>query len=539
MPIESLALRGGTFSDLSPLAGLPLKQLYLDGCPNVTDVGSLAKITTLEKVTVPVQARNIEALQKLHTLQMLAFQVTSKSPWIPTSTADDFWKAWPRMAWMRTLSQAGMKYTANQDAEGFWKVTVTSPEFSDCSIFKSANVRELNLTGTSVADIGPLKELTLTKLNVTGTGVTDLSPLRAPALSANLKDLRIVRCNVTDFSPLAACTSLEILHASYTTLADLAIVRGRKLRELHLRDTKVADISVLAGMPLTFLVLNGTAVTDLRPLLRCPDLQRLVLPEGARDVAALGALTGLAEISFASISPGGFPAQKATEFWKDYQQFEWARTLGKSGFTLAEFQRLPGDTRMALKIASLLVWFGHDSQYTDTCRRMIEWAGNSSEASNAERVAKLSVLHPTGDATILPAALGLARRAVDLGKELPETLPWYQMALGMVQYRSGNYPEAASVLASAAGTASNTKVATQRAQIEGTASFYRAMCLFQQGKPDDARNLITATEAKMKPFPADHQNPLAENYTDFNDLILWLACKEAKALLAQPGPPAK
>jgi hypothetical protein len=34
----------------------------------------------------------------------------------------------------------------------------------------------------------------------------------------------------------------------------------------------------------------------------------------------------------------------------------------------------------------------------------------------------------------------------------------------------------------------------------------------------------------MKPFPADEQNPLAR--ADHDDLILWLACREAKALLS-------
>jgi hypothetical protein len=34
----------------------------------------------------------------------------------------------------------------------------------------------------------------------------------------------------------------------------------------------------------------------------------------------------------------------------------------------------------------------------------------------------------------------------------------------------------------------------------------------------------------MKPLPADEKNPLSENDST-DDSILWLACKEAKALL--------
>ena len=70
--------------------------------------------------------------------------------------------------------------------------------------------------------------------------------------------------------------------------------------------------------------------------------------------------------------------------------------------------------------------------------------------------------------------------------------------------------------------------------MRGTADFYRAMSLFQHGKPAEARALFTATEAAMKPFPADEKNPLAEGATH-DDVILWLACKEARALLAESG----
>jgi len=74
--------------------------------------------------------------------------------------------------------------------------------------------------------------------------------------------------------------------------------------------------------------------------------------------------------------------------------------------------------------------------------------------------------------------------------------------------------------------------------VERMANFYLVMTLFHQGKPAEARALFTATEAKMKPLPADDQNPLGDNF-DHDDLIIWLACKEAKALLAEAATPGK
>jgi hypothetical protein len=56
------------------------------------------------------------------------------------------------------------------------------------------------------------------------------------------------------------------------------------------------------------------------------------------------------------------------------------------------------------------------------------------------------------------------------------------------------------------------------------------MSLFRQGKEDPARQLALAAAAKMKPLPQDEQNPLA-NQATHDDLILWLAYKEAKAMI--------
>jgi hypothetical protein len=66
--------------------------------------------------------------------------------------------------------------------------------------------------------------------------------------------------------------------------------------------------------------------------------------------------------------------------------------------------------------------------------------------------------------------------------------------------------------------------------VGGVTSFYHAMSLFRQGKEDEARKLATAAAAKMKPLPKDEKNPLAGDATA-DDLILWLAYKEARELI--------
>jgi len=189
----------------------------------------------------------------------------------------------------------------------------------------------------------------------------------------------------------------------------------------------------------------------------------------------------------------------------------------------------PEITGSAVKLAALQVWFAKDADHAALCRRMLQWASNTSDHEVAERVAKLTCLRPIDDAPTQEAALTLARRAVKLGLGNKSFLAWAHMVLGMAEYRSGHYPAADEALATAAKMSGGGVV-------HDTASFYRAMSLFQQGRQAEARELFTPTEAKMKPLPADEENPLPDGKSDHDDLILWLACKEARALLnAPPG----
>ena len=133
------------------------------------------------------------------------------------------------------------------------------------------------------------------------------------------------------------------------------------------------------------------------------------------------------------------------------------------------------------------------------------------------------------------------------------------MALGMAEYRSGHFAEADTALTAA------MKDKDKNSTVSSTSAFYRAMGLFRQGKTDLARKLATEAAAKMKPLPVDEQNPLAAGagqragvavYAPYqvdeqnplaagaghDDLIMWLAYKEAKAMIqfdATPAAPAQ
>ncbi len=339
MQIEELILRETAVSDLSPLVGMPLKKLILDGCINVTNVSSLAEIPTLENVTVPIKARNIAILQKLPKLEGLAF-ATKGISYAPTTTSEEFWKLWPGLSWSAALNDAGMTYSAIKDSIGMWAVTVSTTNFNDCSIFKGAPIHKLNFWGAKVTNLHPLEGLALSQLGIGRTPVTDLAVLRDPALSINMRSLSLYDTPITDFSPVSACTNLEIFNASKSAFSDLSVLRGNKLRSVLLTDTKVTNVSHLRGMPITFLHLAGTKVadlsalrgmplqslrlhdcseiTDLSPLADASSLQRLTLPPNAKNFEFLRSLRRIEKISFEESPTTSLPDKTAAEFWKEY-----------------------------------------------------------------------------------------------------------------------------------------------------------------------------------------------------------------------------
>jgi hypothetical protein len=192
------------------------------------------------------------------------------------------------------------------------------------------------------------------------------------------------------------------------------------------------------------------------------------------------------------------------------------------------------DTSLALRVANLQAWFGQDKELADTCGRALESAGGTFDPMKWGDLARICCLRPTADTTRLEAALALARKAVELEKS-DFYLFNLKMTLGMAEYRSGHFAEAdAALLAAGDGAKDNPPVTV-------TSNFYRAMSLFRQGKNKEARKLATEAAATMKPLPKDEKNPLAGGASP-DDLMLWLAYKEAKGLIpfdAAPVPSKK
>jgi serine/threonine protein kinase len=174
------------------------------------------------------------------------------------------------------------------------------------------------------------------------------------------------------------------------------------------------------------------------------------------------------------------------------------------------------------ELLAVQAWFGREAEYAETRSRLLKWAENTSVPTTAERAAKASLLLPLPDAEAVDRAWTLARRAVEGGRD-HQFLGWFQLALGMAEYRRRNYVAAEHALLEAQSMAPLNS------------GFFRAMSLYQRGQVSQARDLFQATAKRMRPLPDDHLNPLAGGASG-DDIIVWLAYREAKALLGMDEP---
>ena len=151
-----------------------------------------------------------------------------------------------------------------------------------------------------------------------------------------------------------------------------------------------------------------------------------------------------------------------------------------------------------------------------------------------DRTVKACCLRPSDDEAYREATLALARQVVRRGQGQPQTL-WFRMALGMAEYRSGHDDEAQAALFAAADEAKGN--ANIFGTISNTSALYRAMSLYRQGREAEARRVATETASRMRALPADENRPLIGG-ANADDFILWLAYREAKALIGFEAAPA-
>ncbi len=92
MKLVSLNLAHTSIASLDCIKGAPLRSLQLEGCTNVIDLSALAECKQLEVITLPIGAKNLEALKQLTRLRRMGYTLP-EGGWDMMPLAEDFWKA--------------------------------------------------------------------------------------------------------------------------------------------------------------------------------------------------------------------------------------------------------------------------------------------------------------------------------------------------------------------------------------------------------------------------------------------------------------
>lgn len=280
MPLERLNASSTGIADLSPLRGMPLREVNFHNYDRGTlpDFTPLAHSPTLEKICLPWEIGDLAFLTTLPKLQQVEFHNTTNEPerWM---TVRDFLAMYgpdvPEIKVARTaLAGVGVKDLR------IWRVAV-DPD----------HLVRLDLRATSLTDLTPLHGLPIKQLNLEQNGgVLDLEPLRGmPIIDLNLQKTR-----VRGLDPL----------------------RGMLIKKLNLSGSGVSDLEPLRHMPLVKLYLRGTPVCDVALLADLHDLEEIVLPDKATNVELLRTLPRLRYLSADNATDR--PTQTAEEFWKAY-----------------------------------------------------------------------------------------------------------------------------------------------------------------------------------------------------------------------------
>ena len=299
-PLESLWIQNSPLRDLSFLHGLPVKELALNGCSAARGFAAVAALKSLAMLILPTNYRElpeedvaaIASLRNHPTLKNIeAIETTGFRLLRTTQSRDSFWKVWDAEAgFVSALRKGGFKFALTRLPTGMYRLLFENQpiEDHDLSMLQGAPISELRILNGQVKDLTPLRALPLRLLQLTGNPVEDLRPLR---------ELR--------------------------------------LEELLIEETKVRDLAPLAGLPLKRLYLHRCdRLADLSVLLKVPTLEVLTIPAQAGDAENLRKLPNLKWLAYGiSVRIPFFPLTTTEQFWKEYDQQAWIRTLARDGHT--------------------------------------------------------------------------------------------------------------------------------------------------------------------------------------------------------------
>ncbi len=261
--LTAVNLSWNLITDISPLVGLPLTELYLAGNP-------IADYTPIRDIYGKLGGKDFEYIEL-------------KQPDDPAKTitfADPVLEQKIRTAMDKPegpITAADASQVTRLDIHNDWQpqipteVRVTNLQGLEAFL----NLRELDAGFNDISDLSPLADLTeLRKINLGGNRIQDLTPL---ARLMMLEDLTLFGSQISDISPLGGHTALRSLNLGGNPLADIGtLAELTNLDALYMGGSGIEDISPLAGdTNISRLELNDNYISDLAPLAGMTGLVKL------------------------------------------------------------------------------------------------------------------------------------------------------------------------------------------------------------------------------------------------------------------------
>lgn len=229
--LKLLGIQHSAVTDFSPLARLPaLETLVVSADGNLVDLSTLGSARTITSLTIEnFKSVDLAPLAKIPQLEALALKSGS---------------------------------------------LVNSQELAGMKLLKQLSLVDLGLTSlTFLPPEAPLSSLDVGK----NAGLTSLAPVATYKLLASL---RVPETAVTDFSPISALSSLNLLDISGADGAGLPVNLAQlaaltKLSALHANNRTLNNLSGLVMLPLRYLYVRRTGLEDFTDIGKISSLQYL------------------------------------------------------------------------------------------------------------------------------------------------------------------------------------------------------------------------------------------------------------------------
>lgn len=255
--VQLVTPTGSGVTDLSQLSVLPdLRNLGLSGdFADLSALGSLSKLETLDLLFTSVGDRDISALGSLSNLKTLYLQNAQVTDWSPLGS----------LTQLESLSLPGAGIT----------------DLSVLPLASLTSLKSLNLSLNGFTALTGVENLSmLTDLKIDQTAVTDLSALSA---TVGLQSLSMAGIPATDLSVLSDLSSLESLHMPDVAISSSSIFSTLSaLRVLNIDRTGVVDLTGLSSLTnMGFLSVSGNNLDSLSGVENMTFLEGLVASDNA------------------------------------------------------------------------------------------------------------------------------------------------------------------------------------------------------------------------------------------------------------------